>query len=262
LQIIISIYSFEEPFSAQFSQNATMSKIEVRKSENRGHADHGWLNTYHTFNFADYHDPKFESFGCLRVINEDRVLAGKGFGTHSHREFDIFSYVISGELEHKDSMGNLETIHRGEVQFTCAGTGISHSEFNRNPTQTVHFLQIWVSPATHGLKPYYKTMNFTDEQKKGKLVKIVSGSDSSVIKVNNDIDVYATLIDKGVEVTHTFASEKRRGYIHVSMTGGSVSVNGDTLLKEGDGAFIENTKNVSIKGVGDTTAEVVFFDLE
>jgi len=240
----------------------TNEKIVLRKSEDRGHANHGWLNSYHTFNFADYYNPDFDNWGCLRVINEDRVTAGKGFGTHPHRDFEIFSYIISGELTHRDSMGNIETLHRGDVQFTSAGTGIRHSENNEHKSNEVHFLQMWVQPNQKGLTPQYKTKDYPDEIKKGKLCRIVSGQEADgAIKVNNDIEVFASLLDKGTEVKHKFGPG-RRGYLHLVQNGASVSLNGIHTLDGGDGAFISNVNELSILGTSDKTAELVFFDLQ
>jgi len=238
-----------------------LGKIILRKSSARGHADHGWLNTYHTFSFASYHDPKFEGFGPIRVLNEDRVTANEGFGTHPHNNYEIFSYIISGELTHRDSMGNKETLKRGEVQFTSAGTGISHSEFNENPSQTVHFLQIWVKPNQRGLKPSYSTKSFSDEQKKGKLCRIVSGSNKdSAISINNDIEVFASILEQGNKVKHSLKNG-RRGFLHVCQTGGSILLNGQTL-EGGDGAFISELQEIVLEGKSNSPAEVLLFDLE
>lgn len=242
-----------------------MGGIRIRNCNERGHADHGWLNTYHTFSFADYYDPRFESFGSLRVINEDRVIAGEGFGKHPHREFEIFSYVISGELTHRDSMGNVEVISRGWVQFTTAGTGIFHSEYNHNKEgKVVHFLQIWVMPDQYRLQPSYQTKYFDDSNKKGKLCPIVvplKQKTDDTIGIHQDLTMYACLLDKGQSVTHKFA-EGRRGYVHVCMTGKDIKVKlNDTILEAGDGAFITDVGELTISGEGSDTAEFVLFDL-
>jgi redox-sensitive bicupin YhaK (pirin superfamily) len=240
---------------------ASNSGLVIRRSEERGHADHGWLNTYHTFNFANYYDRRFQEFGCLRVLNEDRVTSGQGFGTHPHSNYEIFSYVISGELTHRDSMGNKETIHRGEVQFTSAGSGIMHSEYNNHPSFPVHFLQIWVKPEKNSTKPTYVTKSFSDDQKRGKLCRIVSQKgENGSISILNDIDVYATLLEEGQEVKHKFGKE-RRGYVHVCKTGGSILLN-DILLNEGDGLFITGMEDISIVGNGKQTTELLLFDLK
>eukprot|EP01114_Cavostelium_apophysatum_P014360 TRINITY_DN3703_c0_g1_i1.p1 TRINITY_DN3703_c0_g1~~TRINITY_DN3703_c0_g1_i1.p1 ORF type:complete len:262 (-),score=38.98 TRINITY_DN3703_c0_g1_i1:46-831(-) len=240
--------------------------IYKRLSEQRGHANLGWLDSYHTFSFASYHHPDFENFGCLRVINEDRVLPNEGFGTHSHKNFDIFSYVVSGELEHRDSFGNLEFIHRGEVQMTHAGTGVSHSEYNRNQKDVVHFLQIWVKPRAKELKPAYNTMRFTDEQKHNTLLKIVSGEEGDKhILVNNDIHVFASILDKGVKLKHVLRRDQttRRAYVQLvqTKTNSSIRVN-DVELNEGDGAFVVDVEELTIEGTGDSPAEFLLFDLE
>mmetsp|Transcript_14293 Transcript_14293/g.19923 ORF Transcript_14293/g.19923 Transcript_14293/m.19923 type:complete len:279 (+) Transcript_14293:65-901(+) len=251
-----------------FSIRKPNMSIVVRKSNERGHADHGWLNTYHTFSFADYYDPQFEGCGTLRVLNEDRVSPGEGFGKHPHNNFEIFSYVVSGALRHKDSMGNLESIKRGDIQFTTAGSGITHSEFNDSDSEEVHFLQLWVFPNARGLKPGYQTKHFDDEQKKGALVKVVSPvSDPSTneIKINQDFSMYASILSQGQKVAHTFGTQ-RKGYLHLVMnkTGASVNVVGKSgtqvTLTEGDGAFIKGEESVEIHGNGGT-AEFVLCDL-
>ena len=211
-----------------------------------------------------YYDPKFEQFGALRVINEDRVKPGEGFGTHSHREFEIFSYIISGELTHKDSMGNVESIKRGGIQFTTTGTGISHSEYNHHGANDVHFLQIWVKPDEKNLKPSYQTKYFTDDKKQGQLCPLVvpmKKKTDTDIGIHQDLSMYATLLSKGQSVTHPLG-QNRRGYLHVCMTGSNIKVNVNGIeLNPGDGAFITNTEDVTISGEGDNTAEVVLFDL-
>ena len=239
----------------------------------------GWLNTYHTFSFADYYNPKFEGYGTLRVLNEDRVSPGEGFGKHPHSNFEIFSYVISGALRHKDSMGNLESIKRGDIQFTTAGSGITHSEFNDSDSEEgtyllhlfltvlVHFLQLWVFPDARGLKPGYQTKHFDDDQKKGSLVKVISPvSDSSTneVKINQDFSMYASILSQGQKVAHSFG--QRKGYLHLVMnkTGASVNIVGKSgtqaTLSEGDGAFIKGEESIEIEGNGGT-AEFILCDL-
>ncbi|KAF1992230.1 RmlC-like cupin [Aulographum hederae CBS 113979] len=255
-------------------------KITKRPWSARGHADHGWLYTFHTFSFASYYSPKFESYGPLRVINEDRVERGTGFGTHSHAEFLIWSYIVSGELEHKDSMGNLEKLRRGEVQFTSAGTGIRHSEYNRNNEEDVHFLQIWAKPNVKGLKPSYVTRKFTDDMKKDKLVRVLESVDrhdgadteSSPIPANADVSQDASILSPGKSVEHTVVGKgKRNVYLHVVMTGkkqpqtgGAQLKVGETVLGEGDGAFVDGSKGgdvINIESVGDKDAEFLLFDM-
>ncbi|KAH9880494.1 hypothetical protein IAQ61_000786 [Plenodomus lingam] len=252
-------------------------KITKRPWSQRGHADHGWLYTYHTFSFASYYDPNHESWGPLRVINEDRVKAGTGFGTHSHAEFLIFSYIVSGTLEHKDSMGNLENLQRGEVQFTSAGTGIRHSEYNRNRDSECHFLQIWAKPNKRGLKPHYETKKFTDEDKADKLVRIMEyterlGNDKKSIGLQADLSMDASILSPGKSVVHDVVAEgKRKLFAHVVMggrtqpkEGGAKIKIGETVLGEGDGAYIDGLSGpgkVEIESVGDKAAEFLLFDM-
>jgi len=255
----------------------TSMKITKRPWSQRGHADHDWLYTYHTFSFASYFDSKHESWGPLRVINEDRVKAGTGFGTHSHAEFLIFSYIVNGVLEHKDSMGNLENLKRGEVQFTSAGTGIRHSEYNRNMDSEVHFLQIWAKPNKRGLKPHYETKKFTDEEKTDNLVRIMESTErltesKGAIGLQADLSMDACILSKGKTVVHDVVAEgPRKLFAHVVMggrvqpkQGGAQIKIGDMVLGEGDGAFIEGVKGgekVHIESVGDKAAEFLLFDL-
>ena len=245
----------------------------------RGHANHSWLYTYHTFSFASYYDPRFESFGPLRVINEDRVKAGTGFGAHSHREFLIWSYIVSGELEHKDSMGNLENLRRGEVQFTNAGTGIRHSEYNRNRKEEVHFLQIWAKPSIQGLQPKYYTRKYPDELKKDKLVRIMESlkrhngkkGETDPIPLDADVSMDASILSPGNAVEHeTVADGLRKIYLHVVMkgraqpsSGGAKISVGDVELGEGDGAFVTGSgpDKLVVKSTGDKPAEFLLFDM-
>jgi redox-sensitive bicupin YhaK (pirin superfamily) len=249
-------------------------KINKRPWSARGKADHGWLYSFHTFSFASYYDPRHESFGPLRVINEDRVRPGTGFGTHSHAEFLIFSYIVRGTLEHKDSMGNLENLKRGEVQFTSAGTGIRHSEYNRNTEEEVHFLQIWAKPNKRGLKPHYKTSKFSDEEKTDKLCRIMESTDrssSGAIPLDADLSMDASILSPGKSVSHDLVADgPRKVFAQVIMSGrtqpkdgGAKITLGDTVLGEGDSAYIEMSGpgKVDIKSTGDKPAEFLLFDM-
>jgi len=238
------------------------AKITVRRSLERGHADHGWLNTYHTFSFASYADGNFKGFRSLRVLNEDRVAPGEGFGTHGHSNFEIFSYVINGCLEHKDSLSNVEMLKRGDVQFTSAGTGMRHSEFNGSSTDSVHFLQMWVNPSTRDLPPDYQTRHFSDEDKLNQLCLIVAPKTAEVQKhvgINQDASVYASLLEKDKEMEFK-CDPARVYYVHVCDTGGKMLMN-DVSLESGDGAFVEQTDQLRFTGKSDTPAEFLLFDL-
>ena len=228
--------------------------ITIRRAEDRGHFDHGWLNTYHTFSFADYYDPNFMGFRDLRVINEDRVKPGVGFGTHGHRDMEIVSYVLEGTLAHRDSMGTGSLIRPGEVQRMSAGTGVTHSEKNPSDKEGVHFLQIWILPERHGITPGYEQKKFEDEERRGALRLVASpdGRDGSVT-IHQDVAIYSSLLD-GAPVTHTFAPD-RYGWVQVAR--GEVEINGQSL-KAGDGAAIANESRVTITG---KDAEVLLFDL-
>ena len=230
--------------------------IEIRKSEERGHADHGWLNTRFTFSFADYYDPKHEQFRTLRVMNDDRVAGGGGFPTHPHRDMEIVTYVLEGALQHKDSMGNGSVIRPGDVQYMSAGTGVAHSEFNASKTEPVHLYQIWMLPEKQGLKPVYDQKNFSESEKRGKLRLLASpdGRDGSV-KIRQDNELYATVLGAGETVKHELKKD-RHAYVQVAR--GSVKLNG-TKLEVGDGAAISAEKAVELMGVDN--AEVLVFDL-
>lgn len=227
--------------------------MRVRKAAERGHFDHGWLDTYHTFSFADYHDPDFMGFRALRVVNEDRVQAGRGFGTHGHRDMEIISYVMEGALGHQDSMGTGSIIRPGEVQRMSAGTGVMHSEKNASDT-LVHFLQIWILPERHGITPGYEQKAFPAAERDGRLRLVGShdGRDGS-LTIHQDVDLYTTTLRDGASVTQDIR-QGRYGWVQV--TRGNVTVNGEPLTA-GDGAAIEAEVRVTIAGDG----EVLLFDL-
>jgi redox-sensitive bicupin YhaK (pirin superfamily) len=232
--------------------------ITIRRAEERGHADHGWLDTRHTFSFADYHDPAHMGFGDLRVVNEDRVRAGAGFGTHGHRDMEILSYVLEGELAHRDSMGNGSTIRPGEVQRMSAGTGVRHSETNPSRERPVHFLQIWILPSEQGLAPGYEQKAFPAEERRGKLKLVASpdGRDGSVT-IHQDARVSIALLAGGERLRHEIA-RGRRAWVQVAR--GEVGVNG-ARLRAGDGAAVEGEAALEIEGKGPPEAEVLVFDL-
>jgi len=229
--------------------------INIRKAEERGHFNHGWLDTYHTFSFADYYDPEQMGFRALRVINDDRVEPGVGFGTHPHRDMEIITYVLDGELAHKDSMGNGSIIRPGEVQRMSAGTGVRHSEFNENKSGVTHFLQIWIEPEVAGIEPSYEQKCFGAGEKRGRLRLIASrdGAEGSVT-IHQDARVYAGLFD-GAERAELPLSPDRKGYVHVAR--GEVSVNGHGL-RAGDALKTDSGPIVLERGRG---AEVLVFDL-
>jgi quercetin 2,3-dioxygenase len=230
--------------------------LTLRKSDERGRADHGWLKSFHSFSFADYYDPRHMGFGNLRVINEDRVAPGKGFGTHGHRDMEIISYVLEGELAHRDTMGNVKTIPPGDVQRMSAGIGVQHSEFNHAKDQTTHFLQIWILPRITGVRPSYEQKRFADEDKRGKLRLVASrdGDDGSVV-INADARMYAGLFD-GAEQATLAATAGRKYYVH--LVRGELSVNGHAL-RAGDAAMLEDEPQISL--TAGRNAEVLVFDL-
>jgi redox-sensitive bicupin YhaK (pirin superfamily) len=230
--------------------------MQLRKSNERGHGNHGWLDSYHSFSFADYHDPKHMGFGPLRVINEDRVAAGQGFGTHGHRDMEIISYVLDGELAHKDSMGNGSVIRPGDVQRMSAGTGVRHSEYNHSQTGAAHFLQIWIMPDRAGAEPGYQEAHFSAADKQGRLRLVASsdGRDGSV-SMNQDASLYAGLFNGDEAASYTLAAG-RLGYVHVAR--GKVSINGQAL-EAGDAVKLTDIDKLDISG-GDQ-AEVLLFDL-
>lgn len=230
--------------------------IAVRRSSERGHANHGWLDSYHTFSFADYHDPEHMGVSVLRVINEDRVQPGAGFPTHGHRDMEILSYVLEGALEHKDSMGNGSIIRPGDVQRMSAGSGVRHSEYNASDKDPVHFLQIWILPKVQGIKPGYEQKRFEPAELDGRLRLVASpdGRDGSVT-IHQDASLYATKLAGGARVSHTLAPG-RTAYVHVAR--GEVSVNA-VRLSAGDGARLENEAAVAL--ADGQAAEVLVFDL-
>jgi redox-sensitive bicupin YhaK (pirin superfamily) len=230
--------------------------ISLRRAAERGHANHGWLDTFHSFSFADYYDPAQMGFGPLRVINEDRVQPGMGFGTHGHRDMEIVSYVLDGRLEHKDSLGTGSIIAPGDVQRMSAGRGVLHSEYNPSATDPVHFLQIWIEPSARGLAPRYEQNRVDDADKRGKLA-LIAGPQASgaTVTIHQDARLYATLIGAGDSVVHRLAPG-RRAYVHVAR--GAVRVNG-TALAAGDAARIADEPTITLDR-GDA-AEVLLFDL-
>lgn len=228
--------------------------IQVRRAADRGRAEHGWLGSRHTFSFGDYYDPRFMGFGNLRVINEDRVQAGQGFQTHSHRDMEIITYVLEGALEHRDSLGTGSVIRPGQVQRMSAGTGVQHSEFNHSGSDPVHFLQIWILPATLGIEPGYAEKSFPDAEKRDNLKLLVSRSGrNDSISINQDMDLFATLLSKGRSVHHDLAA-RHSAWIQVAQ--GDVMVN-KTPLAAGDGAAITDESRISIQGV--TDSEILVF---
>jgi redox-sensitive bicupin YhaK (pirin superfamily) len=230
--------------------------ITIRKSEDRGHFDLGWLNTYHTFSFDQYYDPNHMHFRILRVINEDFVAAGRGFPTHGHRDMEIVTYILDGAIEHRDSMGNGSVIRRGDAQRMSAGTGVTHSEANPLPDQATHLLQIWLLPDQHGRTPEYEEKKFADEEKRNRLKLIVSpdATDGSVL-IHQDASIFASLLDAGKEVVHEI---KNGRYAWLQVAAGSITVN-DLSLKQGDGAAVSQESNLRIRGV--EPAEILLFDL-
>ena len=230
--------------------------IALRPAAERGHANHGWLDSWHSFSFADYRDPDHVHWGPLRVINEDRVAAGQGFGTHGHRDMEIISYVLEGALGHKDSMGNAASIVPGEVQRLSAGTGITHSEYNYDSTGTTHFLQIWIIPKFMGVQPAYAQKTFTEADKRGRLRLVVSqdGADGSV-SIQQDARMYAGLFD-GAESATLALAPGRLGYVH--LVRGELEVNGH-VLRAGDALKLRDEPEVSLRD--GRQAEVLVFDL-
>ncbi|WOO33128.1 pirin family protein [Diaphorobacter limosus] len=230
--------------------------LTIRKSQDRGHADHGWLNSYHSFSFAGYYDPRHMGWGNLRVINEDRIAPGTGFGAHGHRDMEIISYVLSGELAHQDSMGNVKGIPPGDVQRMSAGSGVMHSEFNHAPDQVTHFLQIWIEPNVRGMAPSYEQVTVPEVDKRGALRLLASPTGGpGVVRIHADASLYAGLFDGGESATLAL-NACRKAYVHVVR--GALHVNGTPLLA-GDAALLADEPQVRLEQGQD--AEVLVFDL-
>lgn len=244
------------PFTAALSRPKLLDMITIRPAEERGHANHGWLDSHHTFSFANYYDPEHMGFRALRVINEDRVDPQQGFGRHSHSDMEIVSYVLDGGLQHRDSMGTGSVIRPGDVQRMSAGTGVAHSEYNASSTETVHFLQIWLLPAQRGIKPSYEQKTFPPEEKRGRLRVVASpdGRDGSV-SIHTDAVLYAGLFELGQSAELAMRPE-RHAWVQVAR--GKVRINGNEL-KAGDGAAISDEPLVRVEGVD--SAEILVFDL-
>lgn len=231
--------------------------ITIRRSNERGHANHGWLDTHFSFSFADYYDPQFMGFRDLRVINEDFVEPGQGFPKHGHRDMEIITYMISGELSHRDSMGNGETIRPNEVQRMTAGTGVLHSEYS-SPTDRTHLLQIWILPEKRNLQPGYEQKLFSSEEKNGQLRLIASrGGDDGSIHINQDVRLYASIMKSGEELKYDIANDR---HAWIQLISGSLEVNGKTI-NAGDGAAVSDETTLAIKSLEDGS-EFLFFDLK
>ena len=232
--------------------------VQLRRAGERGHANHGWLDSWHTFSFADYHDPKHMGFRALRVINEDRVAPGAGFPRHPHRDMEIVSYVVDGALEHEDSMGTGSVIRPGDVQRMSAGTGVLHSEYNASKQEPVHFLQIWIVPDRPGHPPGYEQKTFAADAKRGRLRLVASpdGADGSVT-LHQDARIYASLIPPELELDHALAPG-RHAWVHVVR--GAIDLDGNRLAT-GDAAAVSDAARIRMRGAGDGEAEVLVFDL-
>ena len=234
--------------------------ITLRPAEERGHADHGWLNSYHTFSFANYYDPKHMGFRALRVINDDRVAPGKGFGAHGHRDMEILSYVLEGKLAHKDSMGQQEVLAPNMVQSMSAGTGVVHSEFNGSTTEPVHFLQIWIVPAEEDVKPAYQQFAYSPEEKRGRL-RLIAGPDKNAgdasAFIHQDARMYASVLHPGETIEQPIV-KGRHAWVHCAV--GNITLNGQPM-KEGDGAAISDESLLRIEGAGAQGGEFLLFDL-
>ncbi len=230
--------------------------ITIRGARERGHFDHGWLNTYHTFSFDQYYDPRYMGFRTLRVINEDFVAGGRGFPKHGHRDMEIITYILEGALKHEDSMGNGSVIRPGDVQRMTAGTGVRHSEQNASEREQVHLLQIWLLPHTVGLEPGYEQKAFSEDERRGRLRLIASedGGDGSVV-VHQDVKVFASIIPAGEQVEHTMDQQR---YAWIQVARGAISVNGEKA-DQGDGVIVAGESSLQIKA--EENAEVLLFDL-
>jgi redox-sensitive bicupin YhaK (pirin superfamily) len=231
--------------------------MQIRLAEHRGRANLGWLDSRHTFSFADYYDPEFMGFGPLRVVNEDRVQPGRGFGAHAHRDMEIISYVLEGALEHSDSLGTGSVIRPGSVQRMSAGTGVTHSEFNHSKSEIVHFLQIWIIPERQGLEPSYDEKTFADDEKRDRL-RLVASRDgrSGSVRVHCDVELYCSLLSAGGSLTHTTRPDRK---YWLQMARGTATVNGKEL-HPGDGAAMTDEPRIEIEAMLDT--ELLLFDMQ
>ena len=233
--------------------------ITIRKSRERGHADHGWLDSHHTFSFANYHDPAHMGYRSLRVINEDRVAQGRGFGAHAHRDMEILSYVLSGKLAHKDSMGHTELLGPNEIQKMSAGSGVVHSEFNGSDTEPVHFLQIWIEPKTRGTAPAYEQLKFEAEEKRNRFKLLASSTPTAgAATLNQDAKVSVAELEAGKELHYDLGVD-RHAWLHVIH--GEVSVNG-TKLSTGDAVAVDQEQALDIAAQGEPKSEILLFDLQ
>jgi redox-sensitive bicupin YhaK (pirin superfamily) len=230
--------------------------LTIRRAQDRGHAQHGWLDSYHSFSFADYYDPAHMGFRVLRVINEDRVEPGRGFGTHGHRDMEIISYVLEGGLQHKDSMGNGSVIHSGDVQLMSAGTGVTHSEFNGSQSELVHFLQIWIIPSSPGGKPSYQEKRFPEAERLNTLRLVVSPTgENGALRIKQDMSLYAALLEPKQRLTHALRPGR---HAWVQIARGTVELNGQSL-SAGDGAALSDESEVALRST--SSAELLVFDL-
>lgn len=228
----------------------------VRRSDQRGHADHGWLDSRHTFSFADYYDPAHMGFRSLRVINEDHVAPGRGFGAHPHRDMEILTYVVSGAVQHADSMGNRAVVRPGEIQRMTAGTGVTHSEINPSPAEELHLLQIWIQPDRHGYEPGYEQVSYAGRDRNGRLVQLAAREPADgAVKIHQDVALYAAALERGASVAHDMAPGR---HAWLQVVEGDVEVAGNTL-HAGDGLAVSDESRLTIKGV--EPAEILLFDL-
>jgi len=229
--------------------------IKIRQARERGHADHGWLDSYHTFSFADYHDPQHMGYRSLRVINEDRVKGGQGFGTHPHRDFEIISYVVSGALKHEDSMGHTAVMKAGDVQRISAGTGIAHSEFNNSATEPVHFLQVWLLPSRKGLPPSYAQESYSDAPPRGLTLACSADGRAGSIQINQDVELFIGRLDPEATLSHPLRKQR---HAWVQLIEGHLDLNGNTL-STGDGASLDGETGLRLVSKGG--AHFLLFDL-
>ncbi len=228
----------------------------VRRSEDRGHAEHGWLDTRHTFSFADYYDPAHMGFRSLRVINEDHVAPGRGFGAHPHRDMEILTYVVSGAVQHADSMGNRAVVRPGEIQLMTAGTGVTHSEVNPSPAEELHLLPIWIQPDRRGYEPGYEQLSYAERDRNGRLVQLAAREpESGAVRIHQDVALYTAALERGASVTHEIAPG-RHAWLQVVF--GDVAV-GEHTLRAGDGLAVSDESRITVTGV--EPAEILLFDL-